>query len=203
MYTTQLNDTTQARLLKSWLKEDGGLVRAHSGYLNILRELQEERYEKNIIYPAMLELKKQLERCSDEGERLATIVSGFRIRALSRVDEDNQRIRKYRFSIEYKNIYFYNIINEISRTNINWSIRAGGSYLDRENKMAEKLFKHGFIVGEVFTIKEAREVGILDDVLDKLRYTIKRLNRAEEWMNEYNPNPIKNKSNFMSMLNDL
>ncbi|MBC2177740.1 NACHT domain-containing protein [Listeria booriae] len=203
VYTTQLNDTTQARLLKSWLKEDGGLVRAHSGYLNILRELQEERYEKNIIYPAMLELKKQLERCSDEGERLATIVSGFRIRALSRVDEDNQMIRKYRFSIEYKNIYFYNIINEISRTNINWSIRAGGSYLDRENKMAEKLFKHGFIVGEVFTIKEAREVGILDDVLDMLRYTIKRLNRAEEWMNEYNPNPIKNKSNFMSMLNDL
>lgn len=54
-----------------------------------------------------------------------------------------------------------------------------------------------------YTIKEAREVGALEEVLDMCKFIIKRLNRAEEWMNEYTPNPIKNKSNFMSILNDL
>ena len=54
LYTIQLSDEEQKQFITSWLKALGG--RLTSDFLNILFDLQPERFMKNILYDAIYEL---------------------------------------------------------------------------------------------------------------------------------------------------
>lgn len=55
-YTTQLDDHLQEKLVKVWLNEYGFFDT--SEYLNILSQMEPERFEKNILLPGLKEIKK-------------------------------------------------------------------------------------------------------------------------------------------------
>lgn len=81
-YVTKLGDKDQEKLIKSWL-EDRGIIHS-SEILNILKFMEGERFEKNVVYPGLKVMKKATDGLTD-AEIIEVFFEGVIVR------EDNDR----------------------------------------------------------------------------------------------------------------
>jgi len=95
-YTTQLDDQTQEKLIRSWLY-DSYFARS-SEFLNMLNRMEPDRFEKNILYPGLKEIKKA---CKDI-DRIEILKLFFNQIAL--VDEE-----RFDILLSINNNYFFTI----------------------------------------------------------------------------------------------
>ena len=83
VYTMQLDDNQQKKFIKMWLTEEN--YRSTSSYLEMLYELQSTRFIKNIINPALNEMKKKYE---EQGRKdiwiLEELVGGVFVRGTNK-----------------------------------------------------------------------------------------------------------------------
>jgi len=80
-YTTQLDDITQKSLIFRWLKEDGFFNT--SKFITILYDMIPERFEKNVLLPALQKIKKICENL-DSIDRFSKFFSGISLMGNSR-----------------------------------------------------------------------------------------------------------------------
>ena len=124
-YTTQLEDKDQESLIKSWLIEEGFFM--SSEFLNMLNDMEPERFDKNILIPCLKDLKAK----SENMEKI-DIFSLF-FDDISLMDNNN-------FALRINNHYFYSIYRVLSKR------------YKKQNTIKQKKFTHSPLYEELVKI---------------------------------------------------
>lgn len=194
VYTTQLSDDEQRQFILSWLKSVSG--RMTTDFLNILCELQPDRFMKNILYTPMCELYNLYEANGHSSEWfLEFMYSGISVHFI-----ENRGEKIY---VVVKNSYY----NTIFRGMLHY---LHYQYADMENKDIEE---YNLIIAELKKKYGKEIMGIKfeklkkDNLYDKVKVAIKwvecRMKFAFDELGKIDINTFGRKRKFESMLDDL
>lgn len=110
-YTCKLVDKDQAELLTNWIKESDRIQT--DSYFDMLFNLQSEKVNKIILYPALKQIRKRYNEDGYSLKLLRYMFSGVFIDR--RIDDKGER--KYSFSFKIKNRYLCNAMRAACRLN--------------------------------------------------------------------------------------
>ena len=170
MYTTKLSDETQKQFLSGWIGREDSIVYRLEGYLNILYDLQEDRFINNYIIEGLSNIEKDIQDSRKQLENW--VFSNLYICVFAKKFEYDDklvvRIGLYPNSKYYKDIldrYLYYVAEDTSSCDIS-----------EEEKELRDIFVDEFYVKY---LDEFDEKGICiielneldDDLLEKLKRT--------------------------------
>ena len=196
-YTTQLDDQTQEKLIRSWLY-DSFFARS-SEFLNMLNRMEPDRFERNILYPGLRELKKA---CKDK-DKLEILKLFFNKIAI--VDEE-----KFSILLSINNNYLWTILSFLRREMKNKKLLSSGESLVKEtNPLYLKLLEKGF---KPIKKSELREINVDDIIGDPDFKEVLMLEFSDifsiidfgmDLLEKWENTSISNKRKLSSILEDL
>lgn len=193
IYTTQLSDDEQKRFVTSWLKTNS--CRITSDYLDILRELQPDRFFNNILYKPLCELKKMYEQngCSDDWF-LMFLYGGMGTR--------KEKDKDYEFYVTINNSYYHTIVLSMLKY-VNYSFGSDSNKnLDELNTIGEILRKK-YMLDRIVSFEQLKKDGLYDDAKKCIQWVLIRKEYIFNYIDEINANTIRKKRTFESMLEEL
>lgn len=110
-YTCKLVDKDQVDLLTNWIKESDRIQT--DSYFDMLYNLQSEKVNKIVLYPALKQIKKKY---NVEGYSIKFLKYMFSGVFIERRINDNEE-QQYSFSLKIKNRYLCNVIRATCRLN--------------------------------------------------------------------------------------
>lgn len=195
LYTTQLDDSKQKQFLKTWLQGDS--FRLTSDYLEMLYELQSLRFIKNIISPAIIELRDLYNKNNKSEEWLINFLYYYVHNLFS---EDGQ----VECAVSIKNFYFNEMLEQ--------ACHLGGFY-QNSNDQTEQKSKGGqnklikiledIYDNDVVELSELKQDGYEKEMLDGLHWIIERFEFAVNYVESVEKDPLEGKQQFSSMLDAL
>jgi len=189
VYTMQLNDNQQKKFIKMWLTEEN--YRSTSSYLEMLYELQSTRFIKNVLNPALNEMKKKYE---DQGSRDAWILEELVKGVFVRVNSKKRNLGAF-----VHNMYYYIIID--------WACEVFHYGTDNEDDgKKEKLIKiimnrYADYAMDSVSITTMLNDGYERELIEGLKWIIERFKFAISSFNNED-NSLKKKT-LSSMLTEL
>ena len=166
LYTAQLDDLQQKRLLKLWLQDNS--YRMSNNYLNMLYELQPNRFVQNVISPAIKELEFLFKKNCESPEWLINTI-------YDEVCVRNYRDGIKRCAVSIKNFYYHEMVER--------ACKIGGLYKNIEE---ERLHRGDNTIGGLLDIIEEEygiNIYVKFDELKKRGYT-KKLEMSLNWVIE-------------------
>jgi len=195
LYFKQLDDTIQIKFLKKWLNE--GHCFDSSNFINMLFDLQDVRFFKNIIYPGLSELKDEYVNNGNSFEYMVDLIFD----SVSIRNEDNK-----------DKVLSYKIKNDYMLFTIEQTLKA--KKYDYKNQNRYKEFQKITInkINEKFNEKhscfdisfdEIKEQGIYTDLINSLSWFKDQLNLVLKIYDEYELDQTKYKRTFQSIFDEL
>lgn len=194
LYSTQLSDDEQKKFITSWLKATSN--RLTTDYLDILRDLQPDRFVKNVLYDALNELYG-LYKSNDHSIDfvLPLVYSGMGIRK-------NERGKKYDFYITIKDSYLHTITVSMLKY-LHYQFSAADDFEPETiNPIANKFIKK-------YGLNHSIEFDVLknDDFYDEAKkcvnWVFKRFDYLFKQLDDFDLNSFGKKRTFESMLDQL
>ena len=210
LYTTQLDDKTQKKLLTAWIKENRSMALSYSsGYLSMLYDLQRERFVKNVLRPGLLKLEKDfLAAGQNPGWLLETIYSGIMLRGafLQSTRGNPKELNRLYLVVSYPNGYYASLLS-ISYSLLGLSFKQlEKPYLELQRNVSSRLKKELGPRAEHLisfeTLKQA-STGLYEEVVQACGAPVKQLEAALKLVHQYGDSAIRNKSRIDSLLNEL
>lgn len=192
VYTTQLSDKDQCKFISSWLKDMSR--RLTTDFLNILCELQSERFMKNILYKPLCELYSLYKKngCSEDWF-IEYMYSGIAIHAGKNQEERIYVVIKQ----SYYNTIFCCMLHYL--------------HYDYEDRECDEEYKN--IINELkdkynqnvtgITFKQLREDGVYDKVKQTITWVVRRMNYVFDELGKIDINTFGKKEKFETMLDEL
>lgn len=194
VYTTQLSDEEQRQFILSWLRSMSG--RMTTDFLDILCELQPDRFMKNILYNPLLELYDlyKANGCSEDWF-IEYMYSGISIHF-----SENRGERIY---VQINQSYYHTIFACMLHYLHYEYIDMGGDeeYGKTISELKEKYGKKAVQVG--ITFEQLREDALYDKVKRAIKWVKKRMNCVFDALNKIDINTFGKKRKFESMLDEL
>lgn len=158
VYVTGLSDNAQKKFIKSWI-EQGGFPFIKTNILEILFDLQSERFINNVVYPGLVELRSvYYESGRNHFGVMKKIFKGFKIR---RGENKN-----YTISYPIENNYLYEIIC-LAKIIGDFDSFASQNYPENsKTRRIEETKKLGEVFGDRFEIITFEEIQKKDSQID-------------------------------------
>lgn len=193
VYTTQLSDDEQKRFIGAWLGEDD--FRSTSDFLNILCDLQPERFLKNVLYAPL----KELYNMYRENEYSKDWFFKF---MYDRVTIHNNGQQSERIGIYIRNNYYYTILSSMvhyKRYNRN---------MNTVNDLYKKTCKEiSSIVKKTPNNRNIRIDSLDKDMFENLKsiysWVSDEIDMVCEIVENYESNQFSRKRKFESMIDEL
>jgi hypothetical protein len=198
LYTVQLDDEQQKKFLSVWLKESTD--RLTTNYLDMLYELQPARFVKNVLCPGLLELRNFYEQNGSSKERVISML--YSHVGISKTKKD--KISNCYLTVN--NGYFHEIV---VRTCIvgeyDKIINDIESNEDKENNdnMVKLLTEKYGKTKSLITLEKLKDDDLLGELMENLRWAVKRFDYAMEFLSKYDFLSIGRKKKLSSMLDEL
>lgn len=192
VYATQLSDEEQCQFISSWLKAMSG--RMTTDFLDILCELQPDRFMKNILYNALCELYDLYEAnaCSDDWF-IEYMYSGISVHFI-----ENRGERIY---VRVEQSYYHTIFISMLHY-LHYEYKDMGNSQEYRDVIAELKKEYGKIMGEI-SFEQLRKDGLYDKVKIAINWVIERMNYVFEALDKIDINTFGKKRKFESMLDEL
>ncbi|MCB6200829.1 NACHT domain-containing protein [Extibacter muris] len=197
VYATQLSDEEQKQFVTSWLKSMAG--RLTTDFLDILCELQPDRFMKNILYDSMYELYNMYEAnaCSDEW------FIEYMYESISIRDKGD---RDYRVGVMIRESYFQRVFTSMLHY-LHYPYNDNNQdeeYYQIVEKLESKYKtnKKGRRVSGI-TFEQLKEDGLYDEAIKTIKWVIERKDFAFDALEKIDINTFGRKRKFESMLDDL
>lgn len=191
VYTMQLSDDEQKQFVTSWLKSMDG--RLTTDFLDILCDLQPDRFMKNILYEPLCELYNMYnEKGQSEDWFLEFMYSGVSLHA-----QHQEKPRIYvRVEESYYHIIFVCMLHYL---------RYKYKDLGNEDEYQETVKKLQAAYGEVsgVSFQSLKEDGLYDEVKRAVKWVFDRMNFVFNALNKVDINTFGKKRKFESMLEEL
>ncbi|MEE1125451.1 MAG: hypothetical protein U0L18_05880 [Acutalibacteraceae bacterium] len=191
LYSTQLSDDEQKEFITSWLKSTSG--RLTTDYLDILRDLQPDRFVKNVLYEPLQELYDlyKTNACSKDFI-LQYLYSGIILK---------REANKYKCYIVIKNSYLHVLISSMLRYS-HYPFSNDFSGVDEINEISDELVvKYG--IDDMIDFDTLKNDGLYDNAKKCISWTFKELDYLFEQLEEFDINSFGRKRTFESMLEQL
>lgn len=192
VYTTQLSDDDQKKFVTSWLKSNSS--RLTTDYLDILRDLQPERFVKNVLYDPLNELYRLYKEngCSNDWI-LQYVYSGMAIR---------KKENEYYSYISIQDSYYHTLIIAMLRYS-HYPFKEDYEFSkDEINKIAKKLCKK-YRLNRPIDFEELKEDGMYEEAKKCINWALKRFDSLFEEIRKFDLNVFGKKRTFESMLDQL
>lgn len=192
VYATQLSDEEQNQFISSWLKAMSG--RMTTDFLDILCELQPDRFMKNILYNALCELYDLYEAnaCSNDWF-IEYMYSGISVHFT-----ENRGERIY---VQVEQSYYYTIFSCMLHY-LHYKFKDVGNDKEYRDVIFELKKKYGKnILGISFG--QLKEDGLYDKVKIAIKWVIEEKNFVFDTLDKIDINTFGNKRKFESMLDEL
>ncbi|MEE1077022.1 MAG: hypothetical protein UHY68_07160 [Acutalibacteraceae bacterium] len=191
LYSTQLSDNEQKKFITSWLKSTSR--RLTTDYLDILCDLQPDRFVKNVLYEPLKELYDlyKTNGCSKDFI-LQHLYSGIMVK---------KEANKYKCYIVIKNSYLHVIISSMLRYS-HYPFPNDFSESDEFNKNAYNLVKK-YGTDEMIEFDKLKNDGLYNNAKKCVNWTFKELDYLFKQLEEFDLNSFSRKRTFESMLDQL
>ncbi len=193
VYTTQLSDEEQKQFIGSWLKSESN--RMTSDFLDILYNLQPDRFMKNILYPPMCEIFNMYkENGSSDEWYIDYMYGGIRI---YEIHENEKRI-----ALRVNKSYYDKILSYML-----WHYRF--SYKRKTNdKIYEAVVwelenKYKDQIHDLISFQKLRDDGIYEKAKITFEWCFKMRDYAFQELEKIDINTFGRKRKFESMLEEL
>lgn len=179
LYTIQLNDDNQKKLLKMWSQQNFHFQMLTTHYLDMLNDLEEERFFNNFLISGLEKLNKKYEKLNySVYDLVKEIVYGVRI----------VPIKNQRFYISVEDEYLYNIIYLTSRNKkmVHYKKTIPKELLDKVLKLSDKLSDNRK-ANRLYSFELLEQNGLDKEVIDviSIKYFVEfALNVYDEYINE-------------------
>lgn len=196
LYTTQLDDLQQKHFLALWLQDAN--YRTTSNYLDMLYELQQNRFIKNVLIPGIKQLQELFKKNGESEEWLIDLLFTYIY------------VRKYPYkgeiiSLEANNLYYLTILNKIciiGGFNKKLNEETKQRYKKQRNDLVE-IIEENSLMNEIVYIKELKDKGYTNQILQAFGYVIDEYNFAVNYIESIDSESFSRKKKFLSMLNEL
>lgn len=194
VYTTQLSDDEQRQFILSWLRAMSG--RMTTDFLDILCELQPDRFMKNILYNPLCELYDLYEAngCSEEWF-IEYMYSGISVHY-----SENRGERIYvQINQSYHHTIFVCMLHYLhyEYEDMKCNEMYGKTINDLKEKYGKKAVERGI------KFKKLREDALYDEVKQAIKWVTQRMNYVFEELDKIDINTFGKKRKFESMLDEL
>lgn len=195
VYTTQLSDEEQKQFISSWLKSISG--RMTSDFLNLLADLQPDRFMKNILYDALYEFYNLYEANGKSDEWLLTyLYDGIEFRTFEDGEIRTVLLVKesYYHTILYcMLLYLHYQFNDVTKDS---------KYNKILDEVKEK-YPSKFERGRFISFARLKEDNMFDSAKILVKWAVTRIHYIFEELNKIDLNTFGKKKRFEAMLNDL
>ncbi|SMC17276.1 hypothetical protein SAMN02745134_00278 [Clostridium acidisoli DSM 12555] len=188
LYTVQLDDDQQKRFLSAWLKEN--TFRITTNYLDMLYELQQSRFIKNVLYPGLIELRNFYEENDKSNEIVIPMI-------YSSIGVGNEG-RKLIGCAAIKNSYYAEIINRTCK--IAQSDKCSRNEEDFIVKLLQDKYRN---TNTDISFEKLINDGLFSELEKNSCWIIERFKTAMEFVSNYDTLSIGRKKKFSSMLDEL
>ncbi len=191
VYTTQLSDEEQKRFVTSWLKSTGN--RLTTDYLDILRDLQPDRFIKNVLYDPINELYSLYKENNCSLDWIVQyLYSGMDI-----VSKDG----KYDFYITINKSYYHTIV--ISMLKCSHFIFGNNNY-DKTitDEIAKNLIER-YGKNRDLDFEQLKKDGVYDDAKKCISWVFERFDYLFKEFEKIDIKTFGRKRTFESMLDQL
>lgn len=193
VYTTQLSDDEQKKFVTSWLKTTSR--RITTDFLDILHDLQPDRFMKNILYDPLCDLNKKYESHNkDNNWIIQYLFSGIGVRRNNEND--------FSFFLTVKESYY----NTIVRYMLRYAHYDFNSFIDEEkdeiNNIAEELLNK-YCGKYSIDFEQLIEDGLYEKALKCVEWAVKQIDFVLKELKNIDTNTFGRKRTFESMLEDL
>ena len=189
VYTVQLNDRQQERFIKAWLTEDD--FRPTSSFLDMLYDLQPQRFSSNVIIPAIKELKRLFDK---NGNSLKWLISVL-VKSCILINKENET----RYAISTSNYYYLDMIIRTCKIN-QFKNEKSFEKISSEKKLIS-IIENNYGSSNEVSINKLFNDGYEKEVIDGLQWLIDRFYFAVNFSN-LNSSSINSKK-FANMLEEL
>lgn len=192
VYATQLSDEEQNQFISSWLKAMSG--RMTTDFLDILCDLQPDRFMKNILYNALCELYDLYEANAHSNDWfIEYMYSGISVHySLDRGE---------RIYVTIERSYHYTIFRCMLHY-LHYKYKEIGNNKEYRDVICELKKKYGKkIVGISF--ETLREDGLYDKVKIAINWVIEEMNYVFDALDKIDINTFGKERKFESMLDEL
>lgn len=191
VYTMQLSDDEQKQFVTSWLKSMDG--RLTTDFLDILCDLQPDRFMKNILYEPLCELYNMYnENDQSEDWFLEFMYSGVSLHA--------QHQEKPRIYVRVEESY-YHIIFVCMLHYLRYKYKDLGNADEYQETVKKLQAAYGEVSGISF--QTLKEDGLYDEVKKAVNWVFDRMNYVFNALNKVDINTFGKKRKFESMLEEL
>lgn len=191
VYTMQLSDDEQKQFVTSWLKSMDG--RLTTDFLDILCDLQPDRFMKNILYEPLCELYNMYnENGQSEDWFLEFMYSGISLHA--------QHQEKPRIYVRVDESY-YHIIFVCMLHYLRYKYKGLGNADEYQETVKKLQAAYGEVSGISF--QTLKEDGLYDEVKKAVNWVFDRMNFVFNALNKVDINTFGKKRKFESMLEEL
>lgn len=194
VYTTQLSDEEQRQFISSWLKDMSG--RMTTDFLDILCELQPDRFMKNILYHALCELHNLYKENGSSAEWFTEYMySGISVHMSEKLGE--------RIYVCVNQSYYHTIfVCMLHYLHYSYKDMEKGDEYEYDCVIAELKEKYGKTVMEV-SFAQLREDGLYDRVMTTIKWVAQRMEFVFDELEKIDINTFGKKRKFESMLDEL
>ncbi len=195
VYTTQLSDEEQKRFVTSWLKSSAG--RLTTDYLDILCELQPDRFMKNILYEPVCNICKEYNKNNKSKSWLVErIFSGVRIRLTNE--------GKTKIALRIENSYENTILSHMSDY-LHYCYENDVRYTEQDEEYIEvtRELKAKYGENRFVSFEELRNDEMYDKALKSIKWFFNRVEHIFNSLDDIEKNTFGRKTKFESMLDEL
>lgn len=195
VYTTQLTDEEQKRFVTSWLKSNSS--RITTDYLDILCELQPDRFVKNVLYDPLCDMYKEYKRNNKSISWLAEhLYFGIRVNSI-----ENAKIKVF---LLINHSYEHTVFSQMLRY-LNYSYKNDFMIIEQDeeydliaSELIEKYEDEGFV-----SFDKLKADGMYEKALKSVQWLFNRANCVFEALEDIETNVFGRKTKFESMLDEL
>ena len=196
LYTTQLDDLQQKHFLALWLQD--AYYRTTSNYLEMLYELQQNRFIKNVLIPGIKQLQELFKKNGESEEWLIDLLFTY-------IYVGKYPYKVETISVETNNLYYLTILNKVC------NIGGFNKKLNEETKQRYKkqrsdlveIIEENYSMNGIVYIKELKDKGYTNQILQAFGYVIDKYNFAVNYIESIDNESFSRKKKFLSMLNEL
>lgn len=195
VFTTQLSDDEQKQFVVSWLKSVSG--RMTTDFLDILLDLQPDRFMKNILYDPLYEFYNLYNANGKSDDWLLSFLYyGIELRTLK--DGEERLIvvinQSYYFTmficmLHYLHYQFVDVDHNLE-------------YKEVIRRLKEK-YPNRFPKGTPISFHKLKEDGMFEEVKNAISWALLRVKSVFDELDKIDINTFGNKKKFESMLDDL
>ncbi len=194
LYTIQLDDFQQKSFLKSWLESNGNVA---TNYLDMLYDLQPNRYIKNLIAPAINELYDKFV----ENDRSAMWLTKTLYKNVSAMVYEGSLVSAYTVNNNYYSTMLAKAC-QVGEYYTNSDEKTKEKHRETEDKFAHYLFNK-YDLDENVEFDELVNDIEDNELLERLYENAERLQFAEQFIKGFIQDSFAGKNHFSSMLEEL